>query len=134
MQVASRACDEIFSTLHAHVKVPAAAAERFRAVTRLAALLHDLGHGPLSHTTEFAMPVVNGKKSTHEDDTLKMLLDSGLTPILERAGAAYGFKPRHIAGQIAPELELADDFFVERIGGEKIDFRPLLSQLVSSEL
>src|SRR5215210_6534108 len=38
------------------VDLPASAFEKFRATIRLAALLHDIGHGPLSHTTEFAMP------------------------------------------------------------------------------
>ncbi len=118
--------------------------ERLRAVVRLAALLHDIGHGPLSHTTEFAMPdvaklEVPGKaalkrQATHEDYTLKIILDSSLTPKLEAAGKIWGFTPQHIASLIDPEIQIDDDFFRETLHGETIDFQPILKQLISSEL
>jgi len=109
---------------------------RFKRVLKLAALLHDIGHGPLSHTSEAVMPYLKDEKRrmTHEDYTLKIILDSELTQRLETHGKKEGFKPIHVAALIDPELQLKDDFFKEKYNGEVVDFRPLLQQLISSEL
>ena len=132
MHTASQAFDHIFTERAGF----GAAVQRFRPLVRLAALLHDIGHGPLSHTSEFAMPAFKGRASqtTHEDYTLKMVLDSGLTPILEQTIRPRGFTPTHIANLIDPKLKCPDDFLFERVQGEKINFRPILEQLISSEL
>ncbi|MCM0606537.1 MAG: HD domain-containing protein [Xanthomonadaceae bacterium] len=141
MHVATQAFDNLFPDEDERYKLL-----RFRKLVRLAALLHDVGHGPLSHTTESAMPQVAKlaiplphyktakRQATHEDYTLKIVLDSELTPRLDRAGKKSGFSSLHVAALIEPEIEVKDDFFKERLGGEIVDFRPLLEQLISSEL
>jgi len=126
---------------------------QFRNVVRAAALLHDVGHGPLSHTTEDVMPLLSEmtieaykfrrhqpgqliipsgndepKRASHEDYTIKYITGSPLTQVLETH--YEGFTPYHIAQLIDRTLEEQDDFFIDGA----LDYRLLLSQLVSSEL
>lgn len=128
----------------------AQARKRLRECLKLAAYLHDIGHGPLSHTTEEVMPLVKdldvgayrhrrqdpklpvrddeNRQANHEDYTIKFVTDSSLTPILKREFP--DLDPLHIACLIDKTLECPDDLFKE---GE-LDFRPILSQIVSSEM
>jgi len=124
---------------------------RFRQILRLSALLHDVGHGPLSHTTEEVMPLredlkieiyknrqkprvqkafneTSESRANHEDYTIKYLTDSPLSKLLEQSFS--DILPEHIACLVDKSLENRDGIFID----QGIDFRPLLSQLVSSEI
>ncbi len=141
MHIASR----MFDTLMRSFELEAGDLARLRSTVRLAALFHDLGHPPLSHATEAFMPPVSAlalgawqvgsseRRATHEDYTLKLLLDSELTRTLDahvtpETGVTASDVAQVIAGRT---LGTADPRrFV--CGGH--DFGPLLRQLVSSEL
>lgn len=117
---------------------------RFRQVLRLAAMLHDIGHGPLSHASEEVMPPLStlkidayktrkppklvSEKASHEDYTIKFLTDSHLTDIL--MSQFSDISPYHIASLIDRQLVVKDDFFIDN----GLNFRTILSQIVSSEI
>lgn len=143
MHLAGRAFDSIFSTFKFSNE---AARSRLRRAVRLGALLHDIGHGPLSHTTEDVMPLVGeidikayahrergyaidpDRKATHEDYSIKMVTDSAVSKCLERS--SKDLSGLHVACLIDRGVKAPDDFFID----QGLDFRPILSQVVSSEM
>lgn len=146
MHVATRLFDVLFpehpeDDLQGRIRPSLRPAERvrFRQAVRLAVLFHDVGHAPLSHTTELIMPGVRtldipraglpDRQATHEDYTLKILLDSSVSRDMETQFGDDGISPRHVADLVAPHGGLAPFWMVDGV-----DYGPLLRQLVSSEL
>jgi hypothetical protein len=137
MHVASR----LFDAVASRSSLSDGARERFRAAVRLAVLCHDLGHMPLSHASEsiaprralLKLPAWTGDDSgqaSHEDFTAKLIIDSALTPIIERTYARHGITPQLVAGLVIGRLPPGVEGF--RDGG--LDWTPLLRALVSGEL
>ena len=140
MEVAGRAFDAIFRD------GPFSSGRKrtaYRHCVRLAALCHDLGHGPYSHAAEFAMPPVRtlgitaytpaaqarraDERASHEDYTVAILTRSSLARAIQEN---FPFGPAHVACLISPDIAPPDDFFVDA----GFDLRGLLSQLISSNL
>ncbi len=142
MHLAGRAFDSVMADPEAP-PVPDDRKAALRALVRAAAMLHDVGHAPFSHASEFAMPKLGAlaigayagrpdlypgdRQATHEDYTIKAVTDSSLTAVIEADGGPPALA---VAGLIDPDLPVQPDWY--DVGG--FDWRPLLQQLISSEL
>lgn len=112
---------------------------------KLACLLHDIGHAPLSHSTEIVMPNLSelkipeqflsekdkskDRQATHEDYTIKSIADSSFAESFKMVEEKYGVERLHVADLILGKTKNPAYFTVEGI-----NYFPLLSQLVSSEM
>lgn len=139
MHLAGRAFDAI--TDGGVFRPPRAERERLRALVRLAALLHDVGHPPLSHTTEGALPTVGAlaipgydrpaeARASHEDLTQLLVLNSDLGATIDEAYADQAIHRRLVSAVLSPRTRVDEPAFVA-CGANT---RPLLHQIVSSEL
>ncbi len=136
MHIAQKVFDKLFKKYS-----PSKELERIRETFKLACLLHDVGHAPLSHTTEVVMPstkelnipspfsVQKPRQATHEDFTIKAIIDSDFSESFKKVQDQYAVDLNQIACLILGKNEDDKYFCIEGI-----NFFPILHQLVSSEL
>ncbi len=135
MDIATKAFDKLFSSQSLEL-------HRIKETLRMAALLHDIGHAPLSHTTETVMPKLEGlnlpahfvqtkidRKATHEDYTIKAIVESSLTDKFHLVKKKYGVEINQIAELIQGKTSDKDYFTINGI-----NYFHLLHQLISSEM
>ncbi len=137
MHIASRLFDHLIPA----GMLPDRVRDRFRQTLRLSMLFHDIGHAPLSHSTEILMPQVNElglpehyvvgeseRQATHEDYTIKFIVDSSLTECI-----VENFDPLDIQPSDIVELILGEGPKSFRFRHAGKDYAPVLRQIVSSE-
>ena len=138
MHMATRMVERVFvgQDLPAHEKT------RLCQSTRLAMLFHDLGHPPFGHISERIMPKVSelgiddwandkSRQATHEDYTVKLLLDSELGDLISQHFMDDGITSARLAALILGRSPPGDEKAYV-VGG--INWLWPLHQIVSSEL
>lgn len=104
--------------------------ERYRQLVRLAALLHDVGHGPFSHAVEELAPTVAGttRKYRHEEYSTA-IIKQHFKEVIENHSANnnYGFRVEEITGLIeggvnAGRAALWQDLISGQLDADRMDY------------
>ncbi|MBT3586877.1 MAG: HD domain-containing protein [Halobacteriovoraceae bacterium] len=140
MEIGGRAFDQLFSTHLGNSEFL-----RLKETFKLACMLHDVGHAPLSHSTEIVMPSLaelkipcrflsskdlsSERQATHEDYTIKSIVDSSLSDSFKDIENKYGVQKEFVADIIRGKTNEPEYFTI--LG---VNYFPILHQLVSSEM
>ncbi len=102
--------------------------ERYRKLVRLAALLHDVGHGPFSHAAEDLTPFKNDRRFKHEEYSTA-IINGPLRDVIENHpyNNNYGFKAEDVAGLIegsaaAGRAAVWQDLISGQLDADRMDY------------
>jgi len=106
MNIASQAFDRLFKARLGDKNF-----RRLKETFKLACLLHDVGHAPLSHSTETVMPQLSelnipkdflskkdlsrDRQATHEDYTIKAIVDSKFAESFNLVEKSFGVSKKN---------------------------------------
>lgn len=140
MNIGDKAFDKLFKDKSNHKDF-----QKLKETFKLACLLHDIGHAPLSHSTESVMPSLkelkiparflsekdqnSERQATHEDYTIKAIADSSFAESFTDVENSFGVERKFIADLIRGDTDEPAYFTIDGI-----DYFIILHQLVSSEL
>ena len=137
--LAGVAFDAIFSKNDLKFNLSLGQKKTLRQTLKLAALLHDVGHGPLSHSSEKAMCFLKelnvgsypeelrnhpNQQASHEDYGIKLITESSLTRVIDEVD------PVAVASLVSVDVDPPSGYFVV----DGLNLTPIFRQLVSSEL
>ncbi|OFZ25730.1 MAG: hypothetical protein A2381_03160 [Bdellovibrionales bacterium RIFOXYB1_FULL_37_110] len=140
MHIGTMAFNSVFNSQLEEQKI-----KTLKETFRLACLLHDIGHAPLSHTTEIVMPALSelmipirylstndqkhDRQARHEDYTIKAIADSSFSDAFYLVEKKFGIERKFIVDLITGTTAEPSYFTYKGI-----NYFPILHQLISSEL
>lgn len=119
-----------YSVLRADLEYTDAGLERDRTLVRLAALLHDVGHGPFSHASEELFPPQpDGKRRYKHEHYSAAIVRSHFRDVIEnhRLNQNYGFKAEDIAALLEGRASAGRalfwrDLIIGQLDADRMDY------------